>query len=154
LAQSFYNKDVLPILGALLSAHLTNFTGRSSVGEVQLVQAEIPHALQVSGPFPRMAWESASSLTQTPVSYDRISRIKSCLSISCARPTRRPLTHSRWACIEGTMAWVKATGAISPPGLQIGLFIRALQLINYHSMVCLLSNASTDFELLSQVHIY
>ena len=48
LAQSFYNKDVLPILGALLSARLTNFAGRSSVGEVQLIQVEIPQALQVS----------------------------------------------------------------------------------------------------------
>merc|ERR1712127_101738 len=46
LAQSFYNKDVLPILGALLSARLTNFAGRSSVGEVQLIQVEIPQALQ------------------------------------------------------------------------------------------------------------
>ena len=47
LAQSFYNKDVLPILGALLSTHLTNFTGSASVGEVQLFQEEIPANLQV-----------------------------------------------------------------------------------------------------------
>ena len=47
LAQSFYNKDVLPILGALLSTHLTNFTGRASIGEVQLFQEEIPANLQV-----------------------------------------------------------------------------------------------------------
>jgi len=47
LAQSFYNRDVLPLIGALLSTRLTNFQGRDSVGEVQLLQAEIPEELQV-----------------------------------------------------------------------------------------------------------
>jgi len=46
LAQSFYNRDVLPLIGALLSTRLTNFQGRDSVGEVQLLQAEIPEELQ------------------------------------------------------------------------------------------------------------
>ena len=48
LAMSFYNKDVLPLVGALLSTRLTNFKGRSSVGEVQLLQMEVPSYLQVS----------------------------------------------------------------------------------------------------------
>lgn len=46
LAMSFYNKDVLPLVGALLSTRLTNFKGRSSVGEVQLLQMEVPSYLQ------------------------------------------------------------------------------------------------------------
>ena len=47
LAQSFYNKNVLPIVSALLSTSLTNFKGKCSVGEVQLLQADIPTELQV-----------------------------------------------------------------------------------------------------------
>ena len=47
LAQSFYNKDVLPLIGALLSTRLTNFKGRCSVGEVTLLQSDVPEDLQV-----------------------------------------------------------------------------------------------------------
>jgi hypothetical protein len=46
LAQSFYNRHVLPLVSALLSTKVTNFEGSCSVGEVQLLQAEIPKDLQ------------------------------------------------------------------------------------------------------------
>jgi hypothetical protein len=58
LAQSFYNRHVLPLVSALLSTKVTNFEGSCSVGEVQLLQAEIPKDLQVTTLFQAQSFYS------------------------------------------------------------------------------------------------
>jgi len=46
LARSYYFKHVLPLVGALLSSNITSTKGRNSIGEIQLIQTDVPLHLQ------------------------------------------------------------------------------------------------------------
>lgn len=46
LSQSFYDPNCLPIVSALLSAHISNTSSLANVGHLRLLQAPVPPALQ------------------------------------------------------------------------------------------------------------